>query len=126
MDSKLQIGIIGENQLIVAEKDTAKSFGSGLLEVFATPAMINMMENTAHKSVADFLPEGTSTVGTHVDVAHIKATPMGMIVRCCSKLVAIDGRKLTFQVEAYDESEKIGEGTHTRFIIDIQKFMSKL
>ena len=126
MDLKLEIGLIGESQLVVAEKDTAKSYGSGLLEVFATPAMINMMENTAHKSVADFLSEGISTVGTQVNVAHIKATPMGMTVHCISKLIEIEGRKLTFQVEAYDEVAKIGEGTHTRFIVDIQKFMNKL
>ncbi len=126
MKINLQTGIEGEEQILVEYKDTAANVGSGLVEVFATPSMIALMENTAQKSVASLLPEGCGTVGTVVNIKHIKATPVGMKVVCNTKLIEIDKRRLVFAVEAFDEVGKIGEGIHERFVIDMEKFMSKL
>lgn len=99
--------------------------GSGTLDVFATPAMIALMEKTAWTSVADGLDEGCGTVGISLNVAHSAPTPLGMKVTCESELTGIDGRKLTFYVKAYDEKGVIGEGTHERFIIQNEKFQKK-
>ncbi|WP_461207622.1 thioesterase family protein [Clostridium sp. DL1XJH146] len=126
MEINLQTGIEGKEQILVEYKDTAANVGSGLVEVFATPSMIALMENTAQKSVASLLPEGIATVGTTINIKHIKATPIGMSVVCNTKLIEIDNRRLVFAVEAFDEIGKIGGGIHERFIIDIEKFMSKL
>jgi predicted thioesterase len=105
--------------------DTAKVFGSGELEVFATPKMIALMEEASYKCVADGLDAGCSTVGTYLDVKHLAATPVGMKVKVESTLDAVDGRKLVFIVKAYDESGLIGEGKHERFIIFAEKFVAK-
>lgn len=112
--------------MVVAEKDTALQYGSGLLNVYATPAMIAFMENTAHKSIGEFLPNEETTVGIEINVKHQKATPMGMTVSCESVLKEVDGRKLVFEVKAWDEKGLIGEGTHTRFIVNKEKFMQKI
>ncbi len=111
---------------VVTEDDTAAKFGSGNISVYATPMMIGLMENSALKAVDDKLGEGYATVGIHVDVKHLAATPVGMKVTAKSRLVKIDGKKLYFKVEAYDQEKKIGEGTHTRYIINIDNFMKKL
>ncbi|MCH5171454.1 MAG: thioesterase family protein [Erysipelotrichales bacterium] len=121
----LKLGIKNTLELLVGEKNTAKAIGSGNLEVFATPAMIALIEETAWKSVAAFLNEGESTVGTKIDINHISATPLGLKVICNTKLIEIDRRRLVFHVEVFDEVCKIGEGTHERFIIDSEKFISK-
>ncbi len=121
----LQVGIIGESKTIVNDKNTAISLGSGGIPVFATPAMIALMENAALNSVSGFLPEGNSTVGIQINTSHIAATPVGMEVTAKSELVQIDGKKLTFKIEAFDEKEKIGEGVHERFVINVDKFMQK-
>ena len=105
--------------------DTAKVFGSGELEVLATPKMIALMEEASYKCVADGLDMGSSTVGTYLDVKHLAATPVGMKVRVESTLDAVDGRKLTFTVKAYDEAGLIGEGKHERFVIFAEKFVAK-
>ena len=105
--------------------DTAKVFGSGELEVLATPKMIALMEEASYKCVADGLDTGSSTVGTYLDVKHLAATPVGMKVRVESTLDAVDGRKLTFTVKAYDEAGLIGEGKHERFVIFSEKFVAK-
>ena len=109
----------------VTENDTAKVFGSGELEVLATPKMIALMEMASYKCIADELEEGTTTVGTYLDVKHLAATPVGMGVRVESTLTSAEGRKLTFSVKAYDESGIIGEGTHERFIVYSEKFTAK-
>jgi len=105
---------------------TAAKFGSGLVEVYATPAMITLMEKTAMLSVLENLPHGHNTVGTEVNIKHLKASPLGFNIQCESELVEIDGRKLVFKVWARDDEGEIGNGTHTRFIIDTEKFMAKL
>ena len=121
----LTVGIKGKQELIVTEDKTAKTYGSGTLEVFGTPAMIAFMENTALKSVAEYIGEGNGTVGTKLNVNHVAATPVGMKVGCETELMKVAGRALTFEVKAYDECGLIGEGTHERFIIMEEKFQAK-
>lgn len=122
----MKIGIKGKEELVVTEELTAAHIGSGMVKVYATPMMIALMENTCARSVLSCLGEGEGTVGTHVNVSHSAATPIGMKVYCESELVEIDRRKLVFKVRAYDERGIIGEGTHERFIIDNQKFQAKI
>ncbi len=121
--NNIKIGMSFEMQQTVEFKDTAKAYGSGLVEVFATPAMIALMEKTALNVVHHALEEGQNTVGTEVNVKHVKATPVGMQVYCNATLVAKDGPKLTFEVEAKDDQGLIGKGTHKRYIIDEAAFM---
>jgi predicted thioesterase len=121
----LEIGIKGKEEGVVEEKYTAKALGSGGLAVFATPAMIALSEKTALESVAPYLEEGTSTVGTQVNIAHLAATPVGMKVTCETELIEVDRRRLKFSVVVYDEVEKIAEGTHERFIVDNARFVEK-
>ena len=121
----LETGIKGKEELTVTEEITAKVVGSGGLEVFATPMMIALSEKTALTSIMPYLEEGQSTVGTKIDIAHIAATPVGMKVTCETELIEIDRRRLVFSVNVYDEIEKIAEGTHERFIVDNEKFISK-
>ena len=122
----LEIGIKHEFSQLVDETNTASAFRSGLLDVFATPAMIALMEYTSYKSVEPYLGEGQGSVGTLVDVKHLAATPIGLQVTCKSELVEVDRRRLRFHVECIDETgETIGEGFHERFIIDSDKFMEK-
>ena len=121
----LETGIKGKEELTVTEEITAKVVGSGGLEVFATPMMIALSEKTALTSIVPYLEEGQSTVGTKIDIAHIAATPVGMKVACETELIEIDRRRLVFSVNVYDEVEKIAEGTHERFIVDNEKFISK-
>ena len=104
-ESMLETGIKGHGEITVTDSLTAKRFGSGELEVYATPAMIALAEETALKSVADRLAPGQGTVGTRVDIAHLAATPLGMKVRCETELIEIDRRKLTFYVQIFDETK---------------------
>ena len=121
----LETGIKGTGSLTVSEAVTAKTMGSGTLDVLATPAMIALIEETAWKSVADHLDEGQATVGTKLSVEHIAPTPLGMKVECRTELVEIDRRRLVFSVEVSDEKEAIGKGIHERFIISAGKFQQK-
>ena len=121
----METGITNTVTLTVTEQHTAKTHGSGTLDVFATPAMIALMENTAMTSVAPYLAEDEATVGTELNIKHLSATPVGCTVSCQSELTEIDGRKLTFKVTASDNKGVIGEGTHTRFIIKTEKFLAK-
>lgn len=121
----LTIGIKGTQSVTVTNDNTAAAMGSGTLAVFATPAMIALMEKTAYISVQDSLDEGMGSVGTLLNVKHVAATPVGMQVTCESELVEVDGRRLVFTVKAYDEVGLIGEGTHERFIVQNEKFLAK-
>lgn len=122
----LTIGLKGHLEQTVTEEVTADRIGSGLVKVFATPMMIALIEQTCNESVVPYLDEGQGTVGTHVDVSHCAATPVGMRVWCDSELVEVDRRRLVFDVKAYDECGLIGEGRHERFIIDSAKFQTKI
>lgn len=121
----LEVGVRGRQELVVTEENTAKTMGSGSLDVFATPAMIALMEKTAWESVQPFLEEGSGTVGTSLDVKHTAASPLGMKITCETELIKVDGRALTFTVKAYDEAGAIGEGEHERFIVYNEKFQAK-
>ena len=121
----LEAGIKGTKKIMVTNENTAKTMGSGTLDVFATPAMIALMENTAYESVASELEEGSGTVGTALNVKHVAATPVGMKVTCETELIKVDGRALTFSVKAFDEKGLIGEGEHERFIVFNEKFQEK-
>ena len=106
--------------------NTAEFIGSGDMAVLATPAMIALMENAAMLAVALHLDEGDTTVGTEIATSHIKASKVGNTISAIAELTAIDGRKLSFKIEAYDGDKLIGEGQHTRFIVNREKFLSKL
>ena len=121
----LKTGIRAERDVLVTNENTAKALGSGGLPVYATPAMITLMELCAAESVLPFLPEGRSTVGTRIDVKHLSATPVGMTVRCETELVEIDRRRLVFTCKAYDDAGLIGEGIQERFIVENATFMEK-
>ncbi len=123
MEFNLKVGMKYIAEVVVEEKDTAVAFGSGNIMVFATPMMVGLMENAALNAVDPHLPEGYQTVGIHLDIKHLAATPVGMKARAEAELVAIEGKKLSFKVEAYDEYDKIGEGTHERFIVSFEKFL---
>ena len=122
----METGIRGRIETVVTQKESAKTLGSGLLDVYATPAMIALMEGCASQSVAPYLDEGCGTVGTAVNIRHLAATPIGMKVYCESILTEVDERRLLFNVKAYDETGLIGEGTHERFIINSEKFFAKV
>jgi len=121
----LDINISGEARAVVTEENTAVRYGSGSVDVFGTPAMVALMEKAAINAVDSRLPQGYATVGISLDVKHVAATPVGMNVTARAELKEIDGRKLLFWVQAFDEQEKIGEGTHQRFIISLDSFSQK-
>ena len=122
----VETGIKGRLEQTVTPEMSAARVGSGLVDVFATPMMIALVERTCNESVLPCLEEGQGTVGTLVNVTHTAATPMGMRVRCESELVEVDRRRLVFKVKAFDECGVIGEGVHERFIIDMAKFTAKV
>ena len=126
MDIQVPVGVQGREEVVVEFENTAARYGSGLVEVFATPAMVALMEKTCLNSVLPYLPDGFGTVGVKVDVVHTKATPVGMKVTCESTLLEVDRRRLVFELVAHDEKGPIGKGRHERFIIDTKKFMEKL
>jgi predicted thioesterase len=115
-------GLTHEMRHIVEEKHTAKHLGSGGVPVLATPMMIAWMEETSRGVIEPRLPPGQLTVGAHLDIRHLAPTPVGKQITVRAELLSVEGRKLVFHVEAHDEQEKVGEGTHERFIIDLEKF----
>lgn len=122
----LETGLTHTSSLTVTEAITATVIGSGDMPVLATPAMMALMENAAMLAVAPELPEGSTTVGGHIESSHLKPTPVGAEVKAEATLTKVDGRKLYFTVKAMQGDTVIGEGTHLRFIVDREKFMSKL
>lgn len=123
--NNIAVGTTFRSQTIVGNNMFASYLGSGTLEVYATPAMIGMMENAAMNCIAQFLDESESSVGSNINVSHISPTPAGVDVYAVATVTAIDGKKIDFSLEAYDSFGKIGEGTHTRYVIDSEKFMHK-
>lgn len=121
----LEVGIRYTKDETVNDKNTAACLGSGLLPVYATPAMILLIEGTCAEAVAGELDEGCTTVGTKLCVEHVAATPVGMDVHCECELTEIDRRRLVFSVEVFDRAGLIGKGTHERFIVASEKFMAK-
>ena len=126
MLDKIHLGLSSIIETVTMPRDSATNYSSGEVDVFSTPAMIALMECTAKNAVDLHLPMGYTTVGTRIDVRHIAATPIGMKVKSTAVLIEIDGKRLLFKVEVYDEVEKIGEGIHERFIIELDKFMNKI
>lgn len=110
----------------VTNDKCADAMGSGTLPVFATPALVALMENAAMLAVANELPEGSTTVGGEISIKHLKPSAIGDTITATATVTAVEGRKLTFTLTAHDESGIVGEGTHVRFIVGIEKFMSKL
>ena len=122
----IETGIKGHHEQTVTPAMSAARVGSGLVDVFATPMLVALVEQTCYESVLPHLDEGQGTVGTLVNISHTSATPIGRRVWCDSELVEVDRRRLVFRVKAYDEAGLIGEGTHERFVIDTARFMDKL
>ena len=121
----LTLGIKGKQSLVVNNQNSARTMGSGTLDVFATPAMIALMEKTAWQSIAHALETGQRSVGTKLDVSHDAPTPLGMTVTCESELIEIHGRRLVFSVIAKDEQGVVGKGTHARFVVNEQNVQEK-
>ena len=115
-------GLKGSADLVVGVEHTAPSIGSGLVPVLATPVMINLIEAAALAAVEHLLPAGHQSLGIHLDVRHFAATPIGMRVRATAELTAVDGRTLLFRVEASDEKEAIGGGSHQRVVVNVARF----
>ena len=126
MEFQLKIGISSLIETVVTENDSAIKYGSGTLDVYATPAMIALMENAAKSCVGLHLPTQYTTVGIEVNIKHLKPTAIGSKVKCEAVLQDIKGKKLFFNVIAWDEKEKIGEGLHVRYIVESEDFMKKL
>ena len=122
----MELGLKYESVVVASETNSAKTLGSGDMDVFATPAMVALMENAAMLAVAAHLPEGSATVGTQMNTSHIKASALGATITASAELTEVEGRKLTFAVKAWDEKGVIGEGVHTRFVVDRERFLSKL
>ncbi len=118
-------GLVGESSEIVTTELTAANYGSGLVAAFATPALVALMENAAFGATKSHLAPEQTTVGVEVNIKHMAATPPGMRVRARAELVRVEGRRLYFNVEAWDAVEKIGEGTHTRMIVDLARFNAR-
>ncbi|MBV9237894.1 MAG: thioesterase [Xanthobacteraceae bacterium] len=120
--SKLRAGLTGSAELLVGSEHTAPSIGSGVIPVLGTPVMINLMEAAALAAAEHLLPTGHQSLGIHLDVRHIAATPIGMRVRATAELTHVDGRTLTFRVKARDEKETIGDGAHQRVVVNVTRF----
>jgi len=120
----LKVGLSGQAIANVTEENTALKFGSGSIKVFATPAMIGLMEKAAINTIDNLLLEGYASVGTYIEVKHLAASPIGMIIMAKAELIEINGKKLKLKVEAFDEIEKIGEGIHSRYIVKLDDFLS--
>lgn len=121
----MEVGIVYTKTVVVTKEDTAVYIGSGLLDVYATPAVAALIENCCMNLVSDKLDDGFTTVGTSLNLAHISPTPVGMNVTCECELVNIDGRKLVFNVSVSDENDIIVKGSHERYIVNADKFQSK-
>jgi len=122
MNIEIKAGMKASTEIVVGTRDTAHHVGSGRIKVLATPVMVMLLEEAALKTVEDSLPAGQQSVGTRLDISHIAATPVGMKVVAHAEVTKVEGRKVTFRAWAEDETELIGEGTHERIIVDLERF----
>ncbi len=122
----LEPGLVGEAEWEVTEEVTAARWGSGLVPVLGTPALVALMEQAAVVALEGRLPAGRTSVGVRIDVRHLAATPVGMRVRARARLTEVDGRRLVFNVEAWDEVEKVGEAVHERVVVDRKRFLGRV
>jgi fluoroacetyl-CoA thioesterase len=120
--SKLTVGLIGTAEIVVGAEHTAPSVGSGAVHVLATPVMINLMEAASLACVEHLLPPGHQSLGTHLNVGHYAATPVGMRLTATAEVTKVEGRLVEFRVEAHDEVERVGDGTHTRVVVNVERF----
>ncbi|MGF1594749.1 MAG: thioesterase family protein [Kiloniellaceae bacterium] len=123
---KIVVGLTGHAEMMVGTSDTAPRIGSGRIAVMATPKMISLVEEAALAAIEHLLPDGKQSLGTHIDISHIAATPVGMTVKAEAELVAVDGRKLSFTVRAYDEMDLVGEGRHDRVVVTAASFQARI
>ncbi len=122
----IEKGLSAQSRTTVCDADTAAAMGSGDMPVFATPAMVALMENAAMRAVASELPEGSTTVGAEMNITHLKPSGLGAAITASAVVTAVEGRKITFSVGARDDEGMIGEGTHVRFIVDRGRFLAKV
>jgi len=122
----LKPGLKGESSIVVADEHTAPHVGSGVVPVLATPVMVNLLEAAALAAVEKLLPAGYQTLGTVLNVAHFAATPVGLEVKAMAELVSVEVRKLTFSLKAEDEMETIGEGSHERVVVNVERFEQRV
>ncbi|MEJ0046545.1 MAG: thioesterase family protein [Rhodospirillales bacterium] len=122
----LAIGLIGRTEIVVGEEHTAPRVGSGRVHVLATPVMINLFEAAALAAIEHLLPEGHQSLGTRLDVSHVAATPVGMRVTAEAEVIGIEGRNVLFRVAARDQLDLIGEGTHERVVVNLERFDKRL
>jgi len=120
--SALKEGLTGAAGITVGEQHTAPRIGSGRVHVLATPVMINMMEAAALDAIENLLPPGHQSLGTHLNVGHYAATPVGMDLRASAVVTKVEGRTVEFRVEAFDDKERVGDGTHTRVVVNVERF----
>lgn len=123
--AELVPGLTGESETVVTEADTAARLGSGTVPVLGTPALVALMEAAAVRALVDHLPAGQTSVGGRIDVRHLAPTPVGMRVRARAELITVEGRRLVFHVEAWDEVEPIGKASHERFVVRAERFEAK-
>ena len=118
----VKAGLKGRVDLTVGDEHTAPSVGSGAIHVLGTPVMINLMEAAALDAAEHLMPKGHQSLGIHVDISHVAATPIGMKVHAMAEVTAVEGNRIRFRVEAHDEAEMIGEGTHERVVVNVERF----
>jgi fluoroacetyl-CoA thioesterase len=126
MSIELKLGLIGETSQRVTEQDTAARWKSGLVDAYSTPALVGLTENASVIAIEKCLNVDQTSVGVEIDVKHLAATPVGLIVKARAELVEINGRRLKFKVEAWDEKEKVCEGWHSRAVVDRSRFIDRL
>jgi len=124
--SRLTVGLIGNASIKVGDAQTAPEIGSGKVAVLATPVMINMMEGAALDAIERLLPPGHQSLGTHLNVGHYAATPVGMTLRATAEVTKVDGRTVEFRVEAFDDKERVGDGTHARVVVNVERFDARV
>ncbi len=122
----ITIGLVGEQTTTVTETLTAQTFGSGSLSVYATPALVALMEAASVDAINHLLPADQTSVGTSISIKHLAASAVGQTIRARAEVTQVEGRQITFTVQAWDSKQLIGEGTHIRFIVDIERFMKRL